>query len=308
MTFWLSRYNPGLDVPRNFGGGGGGSATPAVTTTTTELPPEVRRLYNLALPASEEFAKNPPTLYEGSLVTPFDPLQLQGQESVLAAAGDQARAAQSAAGFSDFALNDALQLESNPYLQRTVEAALDPITEDFTQSVLPNIRSGSITAGGFGGSRQDIATQRALDSYLRQAGDTTSQIATRGYEVGLDAATKALGFLPNTLAALTTPGAAVSAVGDIRRGQAQELLDEAAFRDYYEQTAPFLAAKEVIGVGGAIPGGSTTVTGVPGRASGFAQGVSGALGGASLAAGLGFAGPTGLAVGGSLGLLASMIS
>ena len=251
-------------------------------STTFELSPEQRALIQPAVEAGIEFAANPPQLPDYSQVAPFNPSQLAAQESLLGAVLPQQELAEAAAGANQFLLGDVLYPETNPALQRTIEASTRPITDDLLERVLPGIRGGAVTAGQFGGSRQGIAEGLATGRAAQAVGDTAARVASAGYDAGLEALTRGLGLAPTTLQGLTAPGLTTGAVGDVRRALEQAQLSERASRDLYEQTAPFLAAREVAALGAGLPGGTTTSTAtLPGQ-----NPLSAALGIGSLAAGL----------------------
>lgn len=62
---------------------GGGTST---TTTTQELSPEQRALIAPVIPIAQNYVNNPPKQYEGSSITPFNPLQQQAQNMTVSAA------------------------------------------------------------------------------------------------------------------------------------------------------------------------------------------------------------------------------
>ena len=167
------------------GGGGGGESR---TVTTQELSPEQQELLKLVIPEARKFVADPPQQFPGSAIVPFTPNQLGAQQSALSQAfgGNVSQVTDAAAQAQQFALGPVLFPESNPALQAATQAAIRPITEQFTQSVLPNIRQEAITAGGFGGSRQGIAEGQASQAFLRQVGDTSAQIQSEAFGQGLD--------------------------------------------------------------------------------------------------------------------------
>jgi len=65
-------------------GSGGGETVTSTQTSVQELSPEQQQLLGLVLPEAEKFVQNPPTLFPGSQIAPFNPLQLQAQEQALA--------------------------------------------------------------------------------------------------------------------------------------------------------------------------------------------------------------------------------
>jgi hypothetical protein len=75
-----------------------------------------------------------------------------------------------------------LHPDSNPYLLPQMEAALRPITQEFTQSVLPQFGSQAIQSGAFGGSSaRDMAFNQLASGYGQQVLDTGSQVAFDNY-------------------------------------------------------------------------------------------------------------------------------
>lgn len=277
----------------------GKNSEPTTTTTQQILSPQQNELLGLAMPGFRDFAANPPKRYQGETVAGFDPSQTAGQEQALGAAGAQDQLARSGANASNFALNDALKVESNPYLGGYMDAATRPINQSLTESQLPSIRGSAVQTGNFGSSRQGIAEGLASGRASQAIGDTTSKIASTAYGQGLDAQMKALGLLPQTQQAQTTGAATTSGVGDVRQAMQQALINEKVGGYNYDQMLPFLVSQELAGVASGLPGGGAVSTGTQ-QSSG---GMSGALGGAASGAALGSAflpGP-GTAIGAGLG-------
>lgn len=76
---------------------------------------------------------------------------------------------------------------ANPYLTNALQSAVNQtnasyqknqtdLTNNLTRNVLPNIRSGAIGAGQYGGSRQGIAEGNALSDYTNQLGNYNLQL------------------------------------------------------------------------------------------------------------------------------------
>lgn len=267
-----------------FGGGGGQTST---TTTVQELSPEQQRLINLVIPTAEQIIAQPPELFPGSTIQPFDPLQVQAQENVLALAGPggQLPSLTGQAGLaSQFLLGPVLFPESNPALAAATEAAIRPLTEQFQNVILPGIRGEAITAGGFGGSRQGIAEGLAAQGLTRQTGDVTASIQANAFQQSLDAMTRALFAAPSTAQLQFLPSTALGAVGAQRQQFGQAQLSEEAQRFISEQLIPFATAQDVAALAFGIPGGRVTSTSQlsGGGGDGFGQ----ALGIAAMLAGL----------------------
>lgn len=272
--------------------GGGGTQK---QTTEVKLSPEQRQLLNLAMPYAQNFANNP---VQPVGVEPFNQNQLAGQTGALNSVDAQNQLAQSGAQGANFLLSgDALRPESNPALQGWMDAAVRPIYQNLTDTALPSVRGGAITAGGYGGSRQGIAEGLAIRSANDAAGSTTANIANQGYQAGLDAMTRAGALLPVYQSSQTAGAATQSAVGDVQR-QMSEALRQAPNEQTY---LDLMMARELASLVGGIPGGgSTTSASAPGTSP-----LGGALGGAS--AGMSIGGPWGALIGGGLGLFSSFL-
>ena len=287
--------------------GGGGSST----TTVKELSPEQRELLELVIPVARETSENPPELFPGSTIAPFDPLQQLGQAQAVGTAFNflqplaesttqGAQNVQGAIGPSieglggliggipaaqqtgQFLLGGALlDPRTNPVLGAQTEAAIRPIAQQFSQHILPNIRSGAIEAGQFGGSRQGIAEGLAGQEFLQQASEIATNLQANNFNQGLGAMQAALDsvlgaglggvrtgleegtrslFAAPTLADLALrPAEVVSGVGDIRQQMDQARLTEEADRFLTEQLIPFLVAQDIANLAFGIPAGSTSV-------------------------------------------------
>jgi hypothetical protein len=171
-------------------------------------------------------------------------------------------------------------------LQGAIDAAVRPITDKYQQVVRPALRDEFTGAGQvFGGSRRNIAEGNAANAYMRDVGDTSSQLVQSQYANNLNAMLRALGLTSATQGAAVAPGLTTSGVGDVRQNLAQLLLNQDVGNYNFEQMAPFLQAKDLMSILQGIPGGTTTSTAnLPGKNK-----LTGALGGAATGASLGSA-------------------
>ena len=244
--------------------GGGGGGQPSTTVTTQELSPEQKRLLDLVIPEAEKIIKSPPTLFPGSTIAPLDPLQAQAQQQTLDLVGAGSPIDQlinATVGGTGFLTGGSVLFpESNPALRAAVEGAVRPLTESFENVILPGIRQGAITAGGFGGSRQGIAEGLASQGLLRQIGDTTAKLESEAFQTSLDAMVKALFAAPQTAQLPFVQPGAVEAVGTQRQLRAQAQLSEEAQRFLSEQLIPFATAQDVAALAFGFPGGKVTST------------------------------------------------
>ena len=74
-----------------------------------------------------------------------------------------------------------LRADANPYFKGYTEAAIRPLSQQFAESVLPNIRSGAGETGNYGSSRQGIAEGLAAGRLAQTSGDVTSRMASEQY-------------------------------------------------------------------------------------------------------------------------------
>lgn len=281
--------------------GGGDPVQNATGTTTQNLTPEQQTLIDAAMPAFKNFAAFTPQRYKGPTVAGFDPSQVAGQNMALGAAGAQQTLADNAANATNFYTSgDVWNPSSNPYLQSAIDASVRPITQQLTESQLPSIRGTSVTSG-YGGSRQGIAEGLASGRASQAIGDTASRLVQGQYDTNVNAQLRALGLVPTVQQAQTTPAVTTSGVGDVRQALQQALLNEQAGNfnlDQLLQIAPYLQAKDLLGVVQGLPGGSVTSTSTGTANTPKANLGMQALGGAATGASLGsIAGPPGMAVG-----------
>lgn len=272
----------------------GGSTQADTKTTTQVLTPEQQSLVALAQPGYQQFAASNITQPGSSSVAPFDPLQVQGQNQVLGTTGTQSGVVGSAAGANQLATSGALlDPTTNLALRATQDAATRPLYDNLNEHVLPGIATDSSTGAGgvsanFGGSRQGIAEGLAIKGTQQAAKDTNAQIATHGYDTGLNALLTGTAQAPGTAAAQTIPGTTTSTVGDVRQQQAQQSLTADTAADRFAQWLPLIKAQLLTQGASGTPGGSATSTGTSNKSAdpistliGLLSAGGGAAGGAS---------------------------
>ena len=277
-----------------FGGGGSQSQT-----TTFQLPREARKILSSAQPFLDEFLANPAQFTPANLVPGFNPTQLGSQQNALGAAfGGQTDLANSSAGALNNILDPGFLFPgSNPALQATIDAAVRPLQENFSEVFLPSVRNEFEEAGQFGGSRFENTQLQGQRDLNRQIGDTASTIASNQFNNLVNAQLTGLGRVPSIQGAQTAPAATQAAVGDVQQQQTLAELTQNFSNEQLEQFFPLLLFQNLAGTAAGIPGGSTTSTasqpqtnpllaGLGGALSGF--GASGSPIGALLGGGLGF--------------------
>lgn len=290
------------------------------STARQLLSPEQEALLGYVVPNVQRFAAHVPQRYQGPTVAGFDPSQVAAQETALGAVPAQSRLAGNAADTSNFYLGgDVWNPESNPNLQNAIGAATRPITQNFNEILMPAIRGEAIKTGGLGGSRQGVAEGIATRGAAQAIGDTSSKIVQDLYRTNMEGQLKALGLLPQTQQAQLAPTMTTGAVGDVRQGMSQALLDQQLQGFNAEEMlrmAPLLQAREILSIIQGLPGGGASTSGAgagsaAGSTAGTATGTSTAinsvpktspwqqaLGGAATGASMGsMFGPVGMGVG-----------
>jgi len=136
-------------------------------------------------------------------------------------------------------------LGGSPYQQAMIEAATRPLTQQFTEEVMPGIQSTFSRAGRLGSGAQGAVTGRATEGFTRALGDVTSQIAAQDYarERGFqEAATRDVisgaSNLGNVFSSFLAPSQALGQVGAQREAIAGQPLAESMRRFEYTQNLP----------------------------------------------------------------------
>ena len=261
---------------------GGGSST----TTTQNFSPEeaaqrekvqteASRIYGATADASQIAA------YPGQQPVPFSPqtvaAQQYAQQYALGPAVEQANNINNAVSFG---LSDVLYPETNPALQQTIDAAIRPIYQDYTDTggVLSKIRDGSVAAGQFGSSRQGVAEGIASGRYANAVGDTAAKVATEGYNRGLDTFSRTLAFAPQALQTGLQPANILSGIGAQNEGQAAEMESYLNNSRMWDYNAPWMPLQNYANI---IYGGSNPTTSTSSEAAsnplGTAAGIAGML-------------------------------
>lgn len=197
-------------------------------------------------------------------------------------------------GGRDFLRSGALlNPATNPVLGAQTSAAIQPLTKQLTESVLPGIKSNFVGNNMFGSSRQGIAEGSAIDSWLRQAGDVSTNLQANNFNQGLGAmlsslnsgesaasagvgqglgagssgvnslfnsAIQSLTASPSLAQLAFLPGMTMEGVGAMDQSMDQARLTEQANRFSTEQMLPFLQAMDVANLAFGIGGGSATTS------------------------------------------------
>lgn len=238
-----------------------GKTQTSSTTEVQKLSPEQQQILNAAMPTFMQYLQpDSVQVYQGSTVAPTSPYTTLGQAATAGAVPTAQQVAGNAAQGNSFLTSGAvLDPNTNPGLAGTIDAALRPVTENYN-NILGGIRDNAVMTGGYGGSRQGIVEGMANRDYLRQVGDTTSQILNQNYQTGLNAMTTAQQAAPGVTFAQSLPGQFLSAIGSEDQAQSQAELSDVVNKYYTEQLLPLMLAEDITGLSFGIPAGSATGT------------------------------------------------
>lgn len=194
-------------------------------------------------PEAERLYKNGAGFY-----TPFDPLQLSGQQGQLSYAQNFGSLYAPYLNASMGALN-APDLANNPYLEPYMQAATRPLEQQLQFSTMPGIRSQFTGAGQYGSSRQGVAEGVAQGLTNQAIGDTRAKIASQAYGQGLDQQARAMSLFPQVMQQGQVPYDIVNQIGALR----QQMTNQ-------QQTDPYKRLQEYANIlsGGGNLGGTTT--------------------------------------------------
>lgn len=262
--------------------GGGGSQS---TNTVTKADPwsgQQNYLLDIFRQAQQQYQSGGPQYFPGATVTPPSQATLAGQSAVMGATPQAQASADAANKALQFNLTDARDVNSNPYLQSAIKAAIQPAIDQFSGAggTLSQLRSDEGSAGtGYGyGSRGDIAAGIAASRLNRDILGTSSAMAASGYQSGLDASTRALSLAPQTIAASAQPGEMLSAVGNQQDTYQQALINDAINRWNFTQNKPAATLAQYQNLVQGTYGGeqSGTGTGPSYQPSALSQGIGAA--------------------------------
>lgn len=294
-----------------FGGGGSESKPQTTTQTTTSAPWAAQQPYlkELFSEAQGQYFGDTPSYFPGPTVAPFSPESLQAQDAIFnrATMGSPVQAAGNQT-MLDTIQGKYLDVNTNPYLSGYIDTATRPITQNFTNTVMPSVSSMFSSAGRYGSGAHTDAVGNATDAYLRNLGDVGSSIAYQNYGNERNAMGLAAANAPAYAAADYNDPAQLASLGASKEAQQQALINADIQRHNFEQNLPAAKLAQYGNMvsgnyGGTMSGTSTTPYyqksgsalqgaaggALSGAAAGAPAGPWGAAGGAVIGGGLGAA-------------------
>lgn len=327
--------------------GSGGGPKHQTTTQKIELPEfEKRALTNLYGQAQNLHQNFSPTYFPTSTVAGTSPYTDAGvaamaampgsgmSQGIMQAAGQLSQAGDTAPGAFEGAEQGQAMFGvgtpgSNPITDQLVQRTLAANNEAFGRDILPQIQQGQVANNAYGGTRGAIAEGRAAADLGARNADTAARIYQGQLQSDqqLNLAAGQLGgqmagqesqrelardqfqgqFLPVAQALQEANLRPLMQAGQIDQGTRQSFLDDEVNRWNFTQQQPYIAQQMLQNAVKGGSGANTTTETAPAARSG---GLSGALGGGVMGAGmasmLGLSGPVGWGLAG-LGALAGII-
>lgn len=137
-------------------------------------------------------------------------------------------------------------LGANPYQQQMMQAATRPLTQQFSEQVLPGISSLYSKSGRLGSGAMERALGTATEGYGRALGDITANIAGTQYQAERQLQQQAQMGLANVAQAAPSiygqqylPSQQLAQVGAQQEAIASQPLQEQMTRYAYEQRLPY---------------------------------------------------------------------
>lgn len=195
-------------------------------------------------------------------------------------------------------------LNANPYQQAMMEAATRPLTQQFSQAVLPGISSLYSRSGRLGSGSMERALGTATEAFGRSLGDITANIAGTQYqqERGLQQQAQLqqaqlAGFAPQFYSQQFLPSQTLAQVGAQQEAIAAQPLQEQLARYQFGQQLPYQQLQGFLSsvYGTPLGGYGTQTTNAPtyqNRGAGIIGGaLAGGLGGYALNSALNLGSP-----------------
>lgn len=290
------------------------------TTTTTEVPDYLKPyVKEVASEASKAYSEVPKDGYQGGLTAPVNATQQQANtmaKDVVMGLGNYGQdtgaiAAQQAQRITGGNILNAGQNTFQTQSADTtgvIEAALNPVRENLMENIIPQIQSQAIQSGAYGGTRQDVVTQQALQDYSREAANIAANIGYQDFVRTEDqrfadaqarndravenerlqqTAALSLPDLQNAgLQQQLTQSDLLAAIGGTEQAFDQNALTEAYNQYLLSVQSPYAGLSEYAALLSGIPiGGTATATSTGGSAG--SSPIAGAMGGALSGAQLG---------------------
>lgn len=194
---------------------------------------------------------------------------------------------------------DYLRPESNPFLQSVADAMTGTVRRQLTEGVLPNIKDAAISQGAYGGARQDVQENQAVQQFDQQALNAVNQLFASNYAAERGRQMQAGDLLQQGYGLAAAPGQFQLGIDEASRGLQQLALDNARQQWMEQRSAPWYGLGEAANILQAGNFNNSTGQSVqtkpnPNYEDPMLQALKIALGGGSAVAGIGGKGGFGL--------------
>ena len=167
-----------------------------------------------------------------------------------------------------------------PRYTEMYNAAVRPAMQSFTEQVLPGITSQFARSGRLGSNAQQLATERATESFGRGLADVGAQ----QYAAERARQNQMIGMAPQLAAADYADPARLAAIGATQGAQAQqELADKVGRFNFYQQRPRDMLGNYINQIRGMPISGGQPQAATPLYENPVASGLGGAFAGAQLA-------------------------
>lgn len=185
-----------------------------------------------------------------------------------------------------------LDPSNDPTFAAAASAAIDPVTRQLQEKILPGIVDRSIRVGGtgggpaaYGGASQDLQENQAVRDWSKTAGDITATMANASRNAGLDLIKSIPSLNQGANAEALAPGQAAVTAGALDTANTQAILDNIFQKWNVNRTAPLQdlqSVASILSTGGFRNSNSTSnevTTGpAPDMATQILQGLTGGAG------------------------------
>ena len=260
----------------------GGSSQPSgqtVTTTNQEPWSGVQPYLSYGLgEAQRQYQTAPQEYYPHSTVAPQSADTIASQNLIrLRALGGNPLNPMARQGAVDTLQGSWL---GGPRYTEMYNAAVRPAMQSFTEQVLPGITSQFARSGRLGSNAQQLATERATESFGRGLADVGAQ----QYAAERARQHQMIGMAPQLAATDYADPARLAAIGATQGAQAQqELADKVGRFNFYQQRPRDMLGNYINQIRGMPISGGQTQAATPLYENPVASGLGGAFAGAQLA-------------------------
>jgi len=206
-------------------------------TNVSSVPEFVRPYAENYMQRSQQVADLPYQPYGGQTTAQLNPYQTAGIDAQAARAMQGSPVSNAAAGELTKTLSGGY-LNSNPYLDATVQAAQGDLTRGYNESIVPQQNAMRARSGSFGNSGVEQAIGTQNNDFTRQLGNISTSIRGTDYGNERSRMVGAIGQAPAIANQDYLDAEALQRAGGFYQGQEQRNLTDAYGRFQEAQAYP----------------------------------------------------------------------